>query len=137
MLKGLRASTLTGAFEIYTVTERAQIALAYCTSSWALCLHQRSPFLSSIRSPFPAFRFASLQEHKTQSCSLKMRISDPAAASQTQNSEPCSVLWTTQPLTPPPQSCENDFSHSISSASITTAWHHGEVAASRIRWKAD
>lgn len=48
---------------------------------------QRSPFLSSFHPPFPAFPFASLRDHKTPSCTLRMCISKPDAAPHT-NSEP-------------------------------------------------
>lgn len=50
----------------------------------------------------------------------------------------CALVYTAEANTASgPPRAENDFTHSISSASIMTVWQHGEVAASQIRWKAD
>lgn len=134
MLKGLRASTLRGAFEIYTVT-RAQIALAYCTSSWARCLRQRRPHSalpSFLRFTllFLPFRFASLHDHKTPSCTLRKCISEPNTASHTQT---LSLLGASDdaaeadkpPPHPRPQSWKRFYSFNIISLnndSVASRW---------------
>lgn len=78
MLEGSRVSTLRGAFEIYTVT-RAQIALAYCTSSWALCLLQRPPH--SALPPFLQLTLLFLPFHSHPSKTTKQRAAPSECAS--------------------------------------------------------
>lgn len=108
----------------------------------ALTLALSLPFFTSLSFSLHFIRISSRPQSAMlypQSMHTPFRPALPLVNIRHTNTESCFVLWTTlrkssHSLLPP--QAENDFTHSISSASIMTVWQHGKAAASWLRWKA-